>query len=207
MAKKSSPFGKILLSGAIAFILVGGAAASMSLVQTNQDTSSRAYQGVIRDPRPPVRYLQCNLSCVTDTDCGAAGVCFVKEPTASCPPGRRCPAVVKTTGVCRSRACVGDAACLCGITSPTPQPSVSPKPGVGACSTVCSSDLDCGTGYCYQPPMPPCPAGMMCTQVMPQAICRSRTCPSRSDCSCAGQVTPTPRPTIMPLTEPPVRAW
>jgi|GEM_PF-1877063 len=38
----------------------------------------------------------------------------------------------------------------------------------------CRTNSDCFDGYtCYQPPMPPCPKGSMCAQVMPQKYCKS----------------------------------
>lgn len=38
----------------------------------------------------------------------------------------------------------------------------------------CSTNSDCFDGYtCYQPPMPTCPAGMSCAQVMPAKYCKA----------------------------------
>lgn len=57
----------------------------------------------------------------------------------------------------------------------------------GKCTIVtnpqmpCGSDRDCGVdSYCYQPPMPTCPAGKMCPQIMPSRVCR--TCIPRPAC-------------------------
>ena len=36
---------------------------------------------------------------------------------------------------------------------------------------ACNSDADCGADQCYQPPVPKCPEGLNCAQVMPQAYC------------------------------------
>lgn len=39
----------------------------------------------------------------------------------------------------------------------------------------CQADSDCQPfEFCYQPPMPTCPAGRSCIQVMPPAECRAR---------------------------------
>ena len=39
---------------------------------------------------------------------------------------------------------------------------------------TCSTNVDCFSGYsCYQPPMPSCPAGQSCIQVMPAKYCKS----------------------------------
>lgn len=48
--------------------------------------------------------------------------------------------------------------------------------------TQCQTDADCSNGeYCYQPPMPECPAGVSCVQVMPQKVCQPlETSPSPS---------------------------
>jgi len=40
-------------------------------------------------------------------------------------------------------------------------------------TTYCQTDKDCSEGLkCYQPPMPECPEGFGCIQVMPQKYCR-----------------------------------
>ncbi|MFA7301779.1 MAG: hypothetical protein WC069_05690 [Candidatus Shapirobacteria bacterium] len=59
-------------------------------------------------------------------------------------------------------------------------------------SQTCTSDTSCPTGYsCYQPPMPPCPSGMSCAEVMPTRYCLRMVVPSQyptptctSDTSC-----------------------
>lgn len=44
-----------------------------------------------------------------------------------------------------------------------------------ALTAGCQSDSDCQAfEFCYQPPMPTCPAGQSCIQVMPPAECRAR---------------------------------
>ncbi|HWS48959.1 MAG TPA: dockerin type I repeat-containing protein [Candidatus Methanoperedens sp.] len=46
---------------------------------------------------------------------------------------------------------------------------ITPTP-VGSCET----DKDCAVGQiCYQPPMPVCPSGVYCTQVMPRKYCKT----------------------------------
>lgn len=70
-----------------------------------------------------------------------------------------------------------------------PTPTATPRPG---CGTTCQSSAGCSIGLtCYQPPMPICPPGTFCTQVMPPKICRNPSCPSRTDCICS---TPTASP-------------
>ena len=45
--------------------------------------------------------------------------------------------------------------------------------------SYCNSQYNCPTDYeCYQPPMPLCPEGMGCPQVMPQKYCRPIDCSS-----------------------------
>lgn len=52
--------------------------------------------------------------------------------------------------------------------SPAPSPSPLPTP-----ITNCQTDADCSDNeLCYQPPMPPCPDGMACAQVMPAKYCQ-----------------------------------
>lgn len=51
------------------------------------------------------------------------------------------------------------------------------------CNTRCFADSDCTTGYCYQPPMPDCPPGMACPEVMPAKVCRNRECPGNLSCA------------------------
>ncbi|MDH5533051.1 MAG: hypothetical protein OEX81_01330 [Candidatus Pacebacteria bacterium] len=52
----------------------------------------------------------------------------------------------------------------------------------------CQTDTDCSNGeICYQPPMPPCPDGMGCAQVMPAKYCAAPTAspsPSASPDAC-----------------------
>lgn len=45
------------------------------------------------------------------------------------------------------------------------------------CGSACSADTDCTSGnVCYQPPMPVCPDGVSCSQVMPAKRCAARAC-------------------------------
>lgn len=64
--------------------------------------------------------------------------------------------------------------------------AVTPTPVI-----TCMSRTDCPTGYrCYQPPMPTCPAGRMCPEVMPARYCVPDTCTlhSKGDANCDGVV-------------------
>jgi hypothetical protein len=74
-----------------------------------------------------------------------------------------------------------------------PSPAVTPKPTPApACNAACSSTDQCGSGQvCYQPPMPSCPPGMACIQVMPTKVCRNVSCITSTTCSC-GPSTPPP---------------
>jgi len=85
--------------------------------------------------------------------------------------------------------------------------SVTATKAPGTCSARCNNDADCGSGYCYHPPMPTCPAGVACPEVMPLPICRNNSCPTSSTCSCNNptattQPTSTTRPTAVPTTGP-----
>ena len=82
----------------------------------------------------------------------------------------------------------------------TPTPTIKPTPKPG-CGNVCRSSTDCPTGLtCYQPPMPTCAPGRVCTQVMPPKICRNPLCPAKTNCVCG-----TPTPTIRPIPTPIIR--
>ena len=67
---------------------------------------------------------------------------------------------------------------VCTKTACAPSPSSSaPTPKSSPVSVrYCTADKDCydPAMYCYQPPMPVCPVGMMCAQVMPQKYCRAK---------------------------------
>lgn len=89
-----------------------------------------------------------------------------------------------------SAACYGENAVACSegkVCSATPAggcPTITVN-GItttSACASVpvcrqaegisCQNNEDCFNGYtCYQPPMPDCPAGMSCAQVMPSKYC------------------------------------
>lgn len=64
----------------------------------------------------------------------------------------------------------------------------------------CKTDSDCQKyEYCYQPPMPPCPAGAACVQVLPPKYCRVRPTPTATPTptrSPAPTNTPTPTPQL-----------
>lgn len=51
------------------------------------------------------------------------------------------------------------------------------------CNQICQQDSDCQSGYCYEPPPPPCPAGKVCAVVMPQKVCRYRDNPTNAACA------------------------
>ncbi|HOY61389.1 MAG TPA: hypothetical protein PK045_02700 [Candidatus Woesebacteria bacterium] len=54
---------------------------------------------------------------------------------------------------------------------PTNKPTKTPID-----TKICNTDNDClSSEYCYQPPMPTCPKGQNCLDVMPQKYCRART--------------------------------
>jgi len=73
-----------------------------------------------------------------------------------------------------------------------------------SCGITCQPSAGCSGGLtCYQPPMPPCPVGKACVQVMPAAICRNPSCLNQTNCVC-GTPAPTPRLTARPTpTTPP----
>ncbi len=64
----------------------------------------------------------------------------------------------------------------CSNPPPTPTPirlpTPIPPPPTGGCGNGCLSGEEC-----YQPPMPPCPKGMACIQVMPNPYCRHTQTP------------------------------
>lgn len=91
----------------------------------------------------------------------------------------------------------------------TPTPTIKPTPKPG-CGNVCRSSADCSTSLtCYQPPMPICPPGVSCIQVMPAKVCRNPACPNKTNCVCqmptpapTSKPTPLPIPTIRPTPTP-----
>lgn len=100
--------------------------------------------------------------CRTDADCAKNEFCY-QTPQPSCAPGQPCK-MIAAVSVCKERE-------ITSTPTPTrvPSPPVSVTPG----SQTCSINSDCPSGqYCYQPPMPACPEGMACAQVMPAKICR-----------------------------------
>jgi hypothetical protein len=93
---------------------------------------------------------------------------------------------------------------LLGLQAYIPNPKTSPvkystpiplhKSG---CGMKCQTTTNCPSGFtCYQPPMPTCPPGEMCAQVMPVKICRNPACQSSANCFCQ---TPVPTPTLAPV--------
>lgn len=115
--------------------------------------------------------------CRTDADCAKNEFCY-QTPQPSCAPGKACP-MIAAISVCKERE----------VTS-TPAPTRLPSPtaSVTPSSQTCSVNSDCPSGqYCYQPPMPACPEGMACAQVMPAKVCRE-----------SKPISMTPTPTRMP---------
>ncbi|CAN5289902.1 hypothetical protein BH10PAT2_BH10PAT2_0520 [soil metagenome] len=78
---------------------------------------------------------------------------------------------------------------------PSPVPTGSP-------AIKCGVNDSCPNGYqCYQPPMPPCPKGLLCAQVMPSKECRhvavpspSTICAADKDCPAGYSCTQPPMP-------------
>jgi hypothetical protein len=102
------------------------------------------------------------MGCSADTDCPGSYACL---PVGSCPAGTQCLVVPKV--------CV---------------PRLRPTPTLRPIRGTCTTDGSCGLGKeCYQPPMPICPAGMACIQVMPPRYCRPKSTPN-----------PTPSPSVSP---------
>jgi len=108
--------------------------------------------------------------------CGSGCVPFANDMgcTDSMPPaGKAC--------VTENNSCV-----IKDSTSPTPTIASFPTPTPVA-RIFCQSDASCPAGNtCFQPSMPPCPAGMGCTDMMPARYCVPMTAPSQY---------PTPTPT------------
>ncbi len=82
-------------------------------------------------------------------------------------------------------------------------------PSISVCGKPCSTNSQCGgSGYvCYQQPMPACPPGAACPQVMPQKICRAVSCLTSDNCSCVKATirptsVPTPRTSSIPTATP-----
>ena len=74
----------------------------------------------------------------------------------------QCNSVCSTSADCQKIN--PDWVCSTGVYTPTPVVSPTTRP--------CTTDAQCDVGgTCYQPPMPTCPAGQGCTQVMPPAYC------------------------------------
>ncbi len=114
------------------------------------------------------------MNCQTDADCKSGQYCY-QPPMPVCPEGKMCPDVM-TAKYCQD-----------GKPSTTPAPTRIPSPVTGQ---TCSTNRDCPSNYyCYQPPMPDCREGMVCTQVMPAPYCKLSTSVS---------TTPTPTPTKRP---------
>ena len=113
---------------------------------------------------------------------GTAQVIFTSSKTAK--PG----SYPVSVGASNSSATIyaNSAYVVLATPTPTPPPNLS-------CGAICRTNSACsGELICYQPPMPPCPPGRLCPQVMPAAVCRNPSCPTSSNCLCATS-TPTPK--------------
>jgi hypothetical protein len=81
--------------------------------------------------------------------------------------------------------------------SPVPSPTPSPSP-ILSCNSICTTDAQCQSVdprfVCYQPPMPDCPEGLSCVQVMPPQVCRLASNPTSTTCQ------PTVGPMCMSIT-------
>lgn len=98
--------------------------------------------------------IQANMYCVPTTPTPVK-----PTPTVSCTPR---PSCLDAKPPCRIETFANPNWC-----TPTPTPSKL---------TYCTSNANCPAGTtCYQPPMPPCPSGMACTQIMPRAYCTPAT--------------------------------
>lgn len=147
-----------------------------TLLQENQDIRQqaaacqedcRALDGVLRSCTPPESDGSSN-----DSLCAWAG------RTESC--GNKmycCPSAGGKWALCPTAAptkVVTASPSATRAPSATAAPSVTQTPSITTTPTnkPCTTNDQCGTGStCYQPPMPTCPAGSSCTQVMPPAYC------------------------------------
>lgn len=140
-------------------------------------------------PRPslPPGCWYKTTSCV-GTTCSVTVVCPTPTPTPrpTAPPGCRYQTVQ-----CFKAPCPSILVCSTPVPA-TPRPSATPL----ACNAACDASTDCGPGMiCYQPPMPTCPPGATCPQLMPARLsCRNAACKTSPNCLC-GSPTPTIAPT------------
>ena len=171
------PNKKNQLSAILSLILVVVAIPVVAtLLQENQDIRQQAAacvqdcsarDGILRSCTPPEsdgssndsgclwagRVESCNNQ---DYCCSAAGGTWALCPTAA--PTRAATASPSATVA----------------PSATRAPSVTQTPSITAAptNTPCTTNDQCGAGsICYQPPMPACPTGNSCAQVMPPAYC------------------------------------
>ncbi len=73
-----------------------------------------------------------------------------------------------TAATCASACGPHAGSCVGGVCTCITYAPASPTPTQMFCDMgTCPSGY-----YCYQPPMPACPVGMACTQVMPRPYCR-----------------------------------
>jgi hypothetical protein len=134
-------------------------------------------------------------ACRTDADCAKNEFCY-QTPQPSCAPGQPCK-MIAAVSVCKEREITA---------TPTPTRVPSPPVSVTPTSQNCSVNSDCPSGqYCYQPPMPACPEGMACAQVMPAKVCKESTpismTPTRVP-SPPATATPTPLVSVKPSVTP-----
>lgn len=123
------------------FLIFVGGAVSVFLISQNQNTTPVAPNV---PQSKPAAYIEKVKTCTLVFD--------VTEPG-------------KLT--CGTQGCAQDSQCGEGLICVG---ATKPKTKVGGDN--CQNDADCGTGNkCYQPPMPNCPPGKMCPQVMPRPYC------------------------------------
>lgn len=73
----------------------------------------------------------------------------------------------------------------------------------GGGTAACQTDADCGAGQtCYQPPMPECPSGMACIQVMPPKVCQAIAVSPSPSASPATSASPAVSPSASPVVSP-----
>ncbi len=103
-------------------------------------------------------------TCNTNSDCQNNEYCY-QPPMPTCPKGQNCLDVMPQK-YCRSRTEISLIPTDRSI--PTRAPTRAP-----VTKKFCETNSDClRTETCYQPPMPTCPPGENCIQVMPQKYCK-----------------------------------
>ncbi|MBP6989623.1 hypothetical protein KBB48_02520 [Candidatus Shapirobacteria bacterium] len=110
--------------------------------------------------------------CNTNSDCQGNEYCY-QPPMPTCPKGENCLDVMP------KKYCAPESPVTPLPTTLTPTtvsrltPSLAPTKAP-VTKKFCETDSDCSRmETCYQPPMPTCPPGENCIQVMPQKYCKS----------------------------------